>query len=79
MLLFFDAVRTPRGRGRSDGALYDVTALSLAAQSLMAIAERNALEASRVDDVVFGCVAPVAEQGSNLPRIAVVGRVGDTV
>lgn len=66
----FDAVRTPRGRGRPDGALHDLTALSLAAQSLRAIAERNALDTTRVGDVVFGCVAPVAEQGSDIPRIA---------
>jgi acetyl-CoA C-acetyltransferase len=66
----FDAVRTPRGRGRVDGALHEITALSLAAQTLQAIAERHALDTSTIDDVVLGCVAPIGEQGSNLGRMA---------
>lgn len=66
----FDAVRTPRGRGRPDGALHEITALSLAAQALQAIRDRNQLETVLVDDVILGCVMPVGEQGSDIARIA---------
>lgn len=66
----YDAVRTPRGRGRSDGALHEVTALDLASQVLRAIRDRNRLDTALVDDVVLGCVMPVGEQGSDIARIA---------
>ena len=66
----YDAVRTPRGRGRSDGALHEITALSLAAQALQAIRDRNGLDTALVDDVIMGCVMPVGEQGSDIARIA---------
>lgn len=66
----YDAVRTPRGRGRSDGALHEVTALDLASQVLRAVRDRNGLDTSLVDDVVLGCVMPVGEQGSDIARIA---------
>ncbi|HEY5047697.1 MAG TPA: acetyl-CoA C-acetyltransferase [Rhizomicrobium sp.] len=68
----FDAVRTPRGKGKKDGALHEVTALELATQALRAIRDRNRLDTSKIDDVVFGCVDPVGEQGSNIARIAVI-------
>jgi acetyl-CoA C-acetyltransferase len=68
----YDAVRTPRGKGRKDGALHEITALSLATQALEAVRDRNGLDTSRVDDVVLGCVSPVQEQGSNIARIAVL-------
>ncbi|TPW08544.1 MAG: acetyl-CoA C-acetyltransferase [Alphaproteobacteria bacterium] len=68
----FDAVRTPRGKGKSSGALHEVTALSLATQVLQAIRDRNNLDTSKVDDVVFGCVSPVGEQGGDITRIAVI-------
>jgi acetyl-CoA C-acetyltransferase len=68
----YDAVRTPRGKGRKDGALHEITALSLATQALEAVRDRNALDTARVDDVVLGCVSPVQEQGSNIARIAVL-------
>jgi acetyl-CoA C-acetyltransferase len=68
----FDAVRTPRGKGRKDGALHEITALSLATQVLEALRDRNDLDTSLVDDVVFGCVAPVGEQGSDIARTAVL-------
>ncbi len=68
----FDAVRTPRGRGKKDGALHEITALSLATQVLEALRDRNALDTSQVDDVVLGCVAPVGEQGSDIARTAVL-------
>ena len=68
----YDTVRTPRGKGKKDGALHEVTALELASQALRAIRDRNHLDTSKVDDVVFGCVDPVGEQGSNIARIAVL-------
>ncbi len=68
----FDAVRTPRGKGKNTGTLHEVTALSLATQVLQAIRDRNNLDTSKVDDVVFGCVSPVGEQGGDITRIAVI-------
>ncbi len=68
----YDTVRTPRGKGKKDGALHEVTALELGAQVLRNIRDRNNLDTSVVDDVVFGCVDPVGEQGSNIARIAVL-------
>ncbi|MFO1236048.1 MAG: acetyl-CoA C-acetyltransferase [Alphaproteobacteria bacterium] len=68
----YDAVRTPRGKGRKDGKLHEVTALSLVTQALQAVRDRNGLDTSKVDDVVLGCVAPVGEQGSDIARIAVL-------
>ena len=68
----YDHVRTPRGRGKPDGALHDVTALELATQSLKALRDRNGLDTSRVDDVVLGCVDPVGEAGANIARTAVL-------
>lgn len=66
----YDAVRTPRGRGRPDGALHEITALSLAAQVLAAVRDRNGLDTQLIDDVILGCVMPVGEQGSDIARIA---------
>ena len=68
----YDAVRTPRGRGKTDGALHEVSTLELATQALRAIRERNALDTTRVDDVVLGCVDPVGEAGADIARIAVL-------
>jgi acetyl-CoA C-acetyltransferase len=68
----YDAVRTPRGKGKSNGSLHEVTALSLATQVLQAIRDRNNLDTSKVDDVHLGCVSPVGEQGSDIARIAVL-------
>jgi acetyl-CoA C-acetyltransferase len=68
----FDAVRTPRGRGKKDGALHEITALSLATQVLEALRDRNGLDTAHVDDVVLGCVAPVGEQGADIARTAVL-------
>ena len=76
----FDAVRTPRGRGKADGALHEVTALNLAAQALNAIKDRNKLDPSLVDDVVLGCVDPVGEAGGDIARAsALVAGFGDGV
>jgi len=68
----FDAVRTPRGKGKKDGSLHEITALSLATQVLENLRDRNGLDTSYVDDVVLGCVAPVGEQGSDIARTAVL-------
>ncbi|MGE0339665.1 MAG: acetyl-CoA C-acetyltransferase [Xanthobacteraceae bacterium] len=66
----YDAVRTPRGRGKKDGSLHEVSTLSLAATALRAIKERNNLDTHLVDDVVMGCVDPVGEAGSDIARAA---------
>ena len=66
----YDHVRTPRGRGKADGALHEVTALNLAAQALAAVRERNKLDPALVDDVVLGCVDPVGEAGGDIARVA---------
>jgi acetyl-CoA C-acetyltransferase len=76
----YDAVRTPRGRGKLDGALHEVSALNLAAQTLAAIKERNKLEPTQVDDVVLGCVDPVGEAGGDIARAAsLISGFGDDV
>lgn len=66
----YDAVRTPRGRGRANGSLHEVRPIELATQVLKAIRDRNELDTGYVDDVVMGCVMPVGEQGSDIARIA---------
>lgn len=68
----FDHVRTPRGKGKPDGALHELTPVWLASQPLQALRERNQLDTSAVDDVVMGCVVPVGEQGGNVGRMAVL-------
>jgi len=68
----YDAVRTPRGKGKKDGSLHEITALSLAVQVLNALKERNDLDTSKVDDVILGCVAPIGEQGADIARTAVL-------
>ncbi|MEU6150204.1 acetyl-CoA C-acetyltransferase [Actinosynnema sp. NPDC047251] len=69
--LIFDAVRTPRGRGKR-GSLHSVKPITLASGVLAALARRNDLDTSAVDDVVFGVVSPVGEQGSDIARTAVL-------
>src|SRR5262245_26616998 len=66
----YDHVRTPRGRGKADGALHEVTALNLATQTLAAVKERNRLDPALVDDVVLGCVDPIGEAGGDIARVA---------
>ena len=68
----YDAVRTPRGKGKASGSLHEVTALELATQVLENLRERNNLDTSAIDDVVLGCVDPVKEQGSDIARLAVL-------
>jgi acetyl-CoA C-acetyltransferase len=68
----FDAVRTPRGKGRADGSLHEVTAARLSAITLNAVKERNLLEGHAVEDVIWGNVTQVGEQGGCLARTAVL-------
>jgi acetyl-CoA C-acetyltransferase len=76
----YDAIRTPRGRGKADGSLHEVTALNLAGQALAAIKDRNKLDPALVDDVVLGCVDPVGEAGGDIARAAaLVAGFGDEV
>ena len=76
----YDHVRTPRGRGKADGALHEVTALNLAAQTLAAVKDRNKLDPRMIDDVVLGCVDPVGEAGGDIARAAtLVAGFGDGV
>lgn len=66
----YDHVRTPRGRGKPDGSLHEVTALRLAETALRALKDRNNLDTRAVDDVVLGCVDPVGEAGGDIARAA---------
>jgi acetyl-CoA C-acetyltransferase len=76
----YDHVRTPRGRGKVDGSLHEVTALNLASQALGAIKNRNNLDPTLVDDVVMGVVDPVGEAGADIARTAaLVAGYGDSV
>ena len=68
----YDAVRTPRGKGRKDGSLHEVTPVRLAVTALEALRDRNKLDTSTVDDIVLGCVSPVGEQGADIARTAAV-------
>ena len=68
----YDAVRTPRGKGRKDGSLHEVTSLRLSAQTLNAVKSRNNLEGHAVEDVIWGNVTQVMEQGGCLARSAVL-------
>lgn len=74
----FDHVRTPRGRGKKDGALHEVPSVRLAATALEAIRDRNDLDTARLDDVVLGCVDPVGEAGGDIGRAAVFAAGYDT-
>ena len=68
----YDAVRSPRGKGRKDGALHEVTSVRLSAQILNALKERNGLDGHAVEDVIWGNVTQVGEQGGCLARTAVL-------
>src|ERR1700740_2939621 len=76
----YDHVRTPRGRGKADGSLHEVTALNLAAQTLGEVKKRNHLDPALVDDVVLGVVDPVGEAAADIARTAaLVAGYGDSV
>ncbi len=66
----YDHVRTPRGRGKADGALHEVSTVALAAAALAAIRDRSALDTRLVDDVILGCVDPIGEAGGDVARAA---------
>lgn len=68
----YDAVRTPRGRGKSDGSLHEVQPIQLLTSVLKSIQSRNQLDTSYVDDVIMGCVTPIGEQGADIARTAVL-------
>ena len=68
----YDAVRSPRGKGRPDGALHELTSVALSAKILNAVKERNGLQGHAVEDVIWGNVTQVGEQGGNLARTAVL-------
>ncbi|WP_336368121.1 acetyl-CoA C-acetyltransferase [Marinobacter sp. C2H3] len=66
----FDAVRTPRGRGKRDGALHSVKPITLLTTVLRALQSRNRLDTSQVDDIVMGCVTAVGDQGADIAKTA---------
>ncbi|RRS04610.1 acetyl-CoA C-acetyltransferase [Aquabacterium soli] len=68
----FDAVRTPRGKGKKDGSLHQATPVWLLSTLLRALQQRNSLDTSLVDDLVLGCVTPVGEQGADIARTAIL-------
>ena len=68
----YDHVRTPRGRGKADGSLHEVTALELATQALTALKARSNLDPALIDDVILGCVDPVGEAGGDIARAAAI-------
>ena len=68
----YDHVRSPRGRGRANGSLHEVTPVDLTAQVLSQLRDRNELDTSKLDDVVLGCTAPVGEQGAVIARTALL-------
>jgi acetyl-CoA C-acetyltransferase len=78
--LIYDHVRTPRGRGKVDGSLHEVSSLELAVTALSAIKSRSDLNPDAVDDVILGCVDPVGEAGGDIARIsALAAGYGDQV
>ncbi len=68
----YDAVRTPRGKGKADGSLHEITPVELATQVLAAVRDRNEIDSAEIEDVAFGCVSPVGEQGAVVTRTAIL-------
>ncbi|MFC3074843.1 acetyl-CoA C-acetyltransferase [Shinella pollutisoli] len=69
-VFIYDHVRTPRGRGKKDGALHEVPSVRLAAKVLEAVRDRNGLDTEKVDDIIMGCVDPVMDAGAVIPKAA---------
>lgn len=69
-VFIYDHARTPRGRGKKDGALHEVPSVRLAAKALEAIRDRNGLDTTTVDDIIMGCVDPVMDAGAVIPKAA---------
>ncbi|RKJ96283.1 acetyl-CoA C-acetyltransferase [Alicycliphilus denitrificans] len=79
-VFIYDHVRTPRGKGRSGGALHPITPVQLASQTLRALRERNGFDPRAIDDVGLGVVMPIGEQGADIARVALLeAGYGDTV
>jgi len=68
--LIYDVIRTPRGKGKNTGALYNTKPVDLLKQQFQEIERRNQLDTSLVDDIILGCVTPIGEQGANIARVA---------
>ena len=66
----FDAIRTPRGRGKKNGSLHEVQPIDLVVTLMHTLEDRHNLDTAQVDDVVLGCVSPVGDQGSDIAKIA---------
>jgi acetyl-CoA C-acetyltransferase len=66
----FDAIRTPRGKGKADGSLHEVKPITLLSDLLVQLQQRNDLDTSRVEDIVMGCVTPLGEQGADIANTA---------
>lgn len=69
-VFLLDAVRTPVGRGKPDGALHSIHPVHLLATALSALVDRAGVEKAQVEDVIAGCVSPIGEQGTNIARLA---------
>ena len=67
-----DAIRTPRGKGKKDGSLYEVKPISLLTTLLNELKDRHQLDTSKVDDIVLGCVTPIGDQGANIAKTAAI-------
>ena len=68
----FDALRTPRGKGKKDGSLHEVKPITLLTGLLTELQQRNGFDTAAVDDIVMGIVSPIGEQGSVLPKVAAI-------
>lgn len=68
----FDAIRTPRGKGKKNGALHEAAPIDLLATLMREMQQRHDLDTSQVDDIVLGCVSPIGEQGAVIPRTAAI-------
>jgi acetyl-CoA C-acetyltransferase len=68
----YDALRTPRGRGKKSGSLYEVVPVELLATLLRTLQRRHELDTSQIDDVIMGCVTPLGDQGADIARTAVL-------
>jgi acetyl-CoA C-acetyltransferase len=66
----YDAIRTPRGKGKKDGSLYEVKPVTLLSSLLTELQSRNDLDTSQVDDVVIGCVTAIGDQGADIAKTA---------
>jgi len=68
----FDAIRTPRGKGKKDGSLYEVKPITLVTTLMHALEARNNLDTSLVEDVILGCVSPLGDQGGDIAKTAAI-------